>query len=181
MKKKYIILIIPLTIMIFYILYQYYLYLTKEYFVYFPIVGYDPRDILKGNYLSFKILYSEKVFQCDKEKEIQCGCIEFKTDNNNQQIGYISKLEICPKIDCNPFLYLECKNREYIIPHTQYFITEESLNYFSTVPENSYILLRINKKGQSNIDDLFVYNLDQQKLFSIKDYIKNKKSINKFN
>lgn len=180
MKKKIIILITPLIIMIFYILYQYYLYLTKEFDVYFPIIGYDPRDIIKGNYLSFKILYSKNFFQCEKEKEIQCGCIEFKNDNNNQQIGYISQLENCSNIHCNLFLHLECRNNEYIIPHTEYFITEESLKYFSVVPENSYILLRISKEGQSSIDELFIYNSQEQKLISIKDYIKIKESINKF-
>jgi uncharacterized membrane-anchored protein len=165
MKKKIILLLIPFVIMVSYILeksIRYYILSKQEKIYYFPLEGYDPRDLIKGHYITFRIRYNPEVyFDCRENERIQCSCLEEYNIDSDIKIAKT----IPPVFECSEgkkycenkkFIQLECKNDRFIIPHTQYFLSEELAQYVWRLPENSYIGLRIDEKGKSQIIDIYV-------------------------
>ncbi|MFN3604184.1 MAG: GDYXXLXY domain-containing protein [Leptonema sp. (in: bacteria)] len=174
MKREILFFLFPLGIIIFYVFFSYYRYAKSESFVYFPIQSYDPRDLIKGQYLEFNVIYADTSYECDREQNTKCGCIEFKEDKNFQIIGFISNIHDCNVTQCQPKIQLKCRNQVYTIPHHKYFLSEEKAKSNIPISENSYILLTIDKNGKSNIRQIFVYDTKKKKLIGIQEYLSNK-------
>lgn len=176
MKKQILLLSIPLVIIIFYIFYHYFKFIQSNELVYFPITGYDPRNILSGHYIQFKVQQNQNI-NCNIPNEILCGCIQFIKDKNNLIIGEIQlPLKECKNLDCKPKIQLQCINNEFMIPHTKFYLTEKAETIVPIIPENSYILLKIDFDGKSYINNIFIYEENSKTFLTIYDYIHQKES-----
>ncbi|GIX40663.1 MAG: hypothetical protein KatS3mg129_0396 [Leptospiraceae bacterium] len=180
MNRKIIFLAIPYIIIVFYIIYRtihYYTLLKQDKIYYFSLEGYDPRDLIKGHYFTFRIRYNrEEYFSCKyKHKaKIQCACLQEKSlPDTDIKISELQKpLYECNIINqyCDKFIQLECDGYYFQIPQNQYFLSEDLSKYVWRIPENSYIGLLIDKKGKSQIQDIYVLKDDQ--LIPIIEYAK---------
>ncbi len=178
MKKHILMLSSPIIIMFVYISYHYYKFHQSNQFIYFPISGYDPRSIISGHYIHFKIQQNPTI-NCNRENEILCGCIQHTIDKMNLSIGEIKlPLNECTKMHCKPKIQLQCINQEFIIPHTKFYLSEKFETLIPTIPLNSYVLLKIDEEGKSYIENLYVYDEISQRLITLEEYIV-KKEYNK--
>jgi len=121
----------------------------------FAITGYDPRDLLRGHYLRFRVAYDWQKPQ--KDCSAGMGCAYCLTDIGEQapkvQIidTHIAKL-------CNGFMQYddlqEPLNRFYI-PETQARLAEDLLRQ-ARIDNTAYLRLSINKNGAPRIVDLLI-------------------------
>lgn len=177
MKNTLLFLSLPLIIIHIYIFYHYFLFFQSMAFIYFPISGYDPRSLLTGHYIDFKIVLNETI-PCPIENEILCGCIQKIQDQNNLLIGNIRlPLSQCQDLNCKPKIQLQCIKKEFIIPQTKFFLTEKAKD-ISSIPEHSYILLRVDDDGKSYIENLYIYKKETNTLITIHEYIQHKEMKN---
>ncbi len=176
MKNKIIFLTIPFLIILIYILFQtiQHVYFSQQKTYYFRIEGYDPRDLIKGNYFLYRIRYNDEYFPCDSDKEIKCGCIaQYYLDNKYQISKVQPPLSECNNIKklCNSFIQLECNNNYFIIPHSKYYIPEDFSNAVRKIPfDKSFVRLRIDLKGESQIEEIYILD---GKFTPLIEYLKN--------
>jgi uncharacterized membrane-anchored protein len=175
MKNKIIFLTIPFLILLIYILFRTieYVYFSQQETYYFRIEGYDPRDLIKGNYLLYRIRYNDEYFVCNTNKEIKCGCIHQDSIDKKYKISKIlPPLMECNDIKklCNRFIQLECDKNYYIIPHQRYYIPEDFSNAVNKIPfDKSYVGLRIDLQGKSQIEEIYIL---EDKFIPLIEYLK---------
>ena len=176
MKNKIIFLTIPFLIILIYILFQtiQHIYFSQQKTYYFRIEGYDPRDLIKGNYFLYRIRYNDEYFVCNTNKEIKCGCIHQDYIIEKYPISkVVPPLRECKDIKkiCNRFIQLECENNYYIIPHQRYYIPEDFSNAVNKIPfDKSYIGLRVDPNGSSQIEEIYIL---EDKFVPLIEYLKN--------
>lgn len=121
----------------------------------FAITGYDPRDLLRGHYLRFRLAYDWQ------EPQNKCsdgvGCSYCFTDVGNQapkvQIvdSHIAK-------QCDGFMQyddLQQPLNRFYIAETQAKLAENLLRQ-ARIDNTAYLRLSINKKGAPRIVDLLI-------------------------
>jgi uncharacterized membrane-anchored protein len=121
----------------------------------FAITGYDPRDLLRGHYLRFRIAYDwqESQKQCASNN----GCAYCLTDIGEQAPKVqITDTHIAKQ--CDGFMQYddlqEPLNRFYI-PENQAVLAEDLLRQ-ARINNTAYLRLSINKEGAPRIVDLLI-------------------------
>lgn len=128
----------------------------------FELQGYDPRDLLRGHYLQFNILYD-----WDKEKnECSSGtdCCLCLTKNSDPV-----KTSVVPKVHKSPCTSARSQCDGYILSSKQnvlnrYYIPEESAKRAESLlikaraKQQAYLQVSINKKGEPAIVDMILDN-----------------------
>ncbi len=175
---KILFIFIPFVIIVLYTIYKsiHYNIQLKNKVYYFPVEGFDPRDLIRGHYIEFRVKYYQVYFSCLKLLESNCGCIEFYNKNNIQISIVVPPIEDCSiiKNQCKEFIQLECteityNKYEYRIPVTKYYFPEKYKNVLLTAPENAYIGLLIDNQGKPLIKDIYILN--DKKLVPIQEYL----------
>lgn len=121
----------------------------------FALTGYDPRDLLRGHYLRFRIDYDwqENKQSCNTNK----GCSYCLTDIGNQAPKVqIVNANIAKQ--CDGFMQydkLQTPLNRFYIPETQAILAEKLLRK-ARVDKTAYLRLSINKKGVPRIVDLLI-------------------------
>ena len=121
----------------------------------FAITGYDPRDLLRGHYLRFRLSYDwqDEKGSCSRHS----SCAYCLTDVGNQA-PKVHKTAIHLAKQCDGFMLSdnsqEPLNRFYIA-ETQAKLAEDILQQART-DNTAYLRLSINKKGESRIVDLLI-------------------------
>ncbi len=180
MKRIYkiIFIFIPFVIIILYTIYKsiHYQNQLKNKVYYFPIDGFDPRDLIRGHFIQFRVKYNDVYFSCKELSEINCGCIEFYNKDNIRISIVIPPIENCSiiKNQCKEFIQVECteiayNEYKYQIPITKYYFPEKYKNILLTAPENAYIGLIIDNQGKPLIKDLYILN--NKNLIPILEYL----------
>jgi uncharacterized membrane-anchored protein len=139
----------------------------------FELQGYDPRDLLRGHYLQFNILYD-----WDKEKnECSSGinCCLCLTKNSS-----LEKTSVAPKVHKSSCTSAKNQCDGYILSSKQnvlnrYYIPEksakraESLLIKARAKQQAYLQVSINKNGEPAIVDLIIDNQSINELLKIED------------
>jgi uncharacterized membrane-anchored protein len=119
------------------------------------ITGYDPRDLLRGHYLRFRLAYDwqEPKEQCSGNM----GCAYCLTDVGEQAPKvHIDDTDLAKQ--CDGFMQYddlqEPLNRFYI-PETQARLAEDLLRQ-ARIDNTAYLRLSINKDGVPRIVDLLI-------------------------
>ena len=139
----------------------------------FEVQGYDPRDLLRGHYLQFTLLYDwEKgKNECSSGTEC-CLCL---TKNNSAE-----KTSIVPKVHKTSCKTARKQCDGYILSAKQnalnrYYIPEESAKRAESLlikaraNQQAYLQVSINKKGEPAIVDLILDNQSINELLKVED------------
>jgi uncharacterized membrane-anchored protein len=131
----------------------------------FAITGYDPRDLLRGHYLRFRIDYDwqESQNECNDE----ASCVYCLTDVGGQAPKVqIVAIDIAKQ--CDGFMQYddlrEPLNRFYIA-EIQAKLAEDILRQ-ARIENTAYLRLSINKKGAPRIVDLLIDGQPLEKLLT---------------
>jgi uncharacterized membrane-anchored protein len=121
----------------------------------FAITGYDPRDLLRGHYLRFRVAYD---WQGEKEVcNSNKGCSYCLTDIG-KQAPKVHIIDTHLAKQCDGFMQYddlqEPLNRFYI-PETQARLAEDLLRQ-ARIDNTAYLRLSINKDGAPRIVDLLI-------------------------
>ena len=122
----------------------------------FKITGYDPRDLLRGHYLRFRIAYDwqESRKDCVEDR----GCAYCLTNNVGEQAPKVQIIDTHFAKQCDGFMQYgelqEPLNRFYI-PETQAKLAEDLLRQ-ARIDNTAYLRLSINKAGIARIVDLLI-------------------------
>lgn len=116
------------------------------------ITGYDPRDLLRGHYLRFRLAYD---WQEPRERcSTDSTCVYCFTDVG-EQAPKVKAVNIHRAKQCDAFMqYGEPLNRFYI-PETQARYAEDLLRQ-ARIDNTAYLRLSINIKGVPQIVDLLI-------------------------
>ncbi|PCJ29746.1 MAG: hypothetical protein COA90_11205 [Gammaproteobacteria bacterium] len=121
----------------------------------FAITGYDPRDLLRGHYLRFRVVYDwhESKNECNNEPD----CAYCLTDVGNQA----PKVQIVPTRlakQCDGFMKYDDPEQplnRFYIAETQAKLAEDILRQ-ARIDNTAYLRLSINKQGSPRIVDLLI-------------------------
>jgi len=132
----------------------------------FAVTGYDPRDLLRGHYLRFKLSYDwQKIHnECSGTK----GCSYCLTDIG-KQVPKVQITDTPVAKQCDGFMQyddLEEPLDRFYIPETQARLAEDLLRQAGQ-NSTAYLRLSINKKGTPHIVDLFIDGQSLNQLLKI--------------
>lgn len=119
------------------------------------ITGYDPRDLLRGHYLRFRLAYDwkEPKEQCVSDK----SCSYCLTDVG-AQAPKVQIIETHLAKQCDGFMQyddLKTPLNRFYIPETQARYAEDLLRQ-ARIDKTAYLRLSVNKKGVPQIVDLLI-------------------------
>lgn len=121
----------------------------------FAITGYDPRDLLRGHYLRFRIAYDWQEIHNECNGEASCSyCL---SDVGKQA----PKVQIVPSHlakQCDGFMQyddLQTPLNRFYIAETQAQLAEDILRQ-ARIDNTAYLRLSINKEGVPRIVDLLI-------------------------
>jgi uncharacterized membrane-anchored protein len=118
----------------------------------FGVTGYDPRDLLSGHYLTYRVQYfPEEPCQNVFEQQELCLCFGSEADETTWK-GSCSAL---PSSACERYLKGQCINGRFEAGIERYYIPE-SYASSEAIPENSVIIVALDGEGGAVVKDFMV-------------------------
>lgn len=121
----------------------------------FAITGYDPRDLLRGHYLRFRLVYDWQKPKNECSGELGCSYCLTNVGNQAPKVKIVST-HLAQH--CDGFMQYddlqEPLNRFYI-PEMQAKLAEDLLRQ-ARIDETAYLRLSIDKNGAPRIVDLLI-------------------------
>lgn len=119
----------------------------------FEIEGYDPRDLLSGHYLTYRVKYksTDSCSENPNNTNNVCVCLN---DSNNKFVNECDKKELA---NCKAFLKGRCDNGQFTANIERYYIPEgKSYELDQKVRAGKgKIRVAVNKVGTGIVEDLF--------------------------
>lgn len=132
-----------------------------------PVTGYDPRDLLRGHYLTYQYDWNWAEEQKSCEQENCALCLSPENGNVNPKAALMSKQEA--RTSCDTYILGYSRGeRNFRVGTkrsnglTRYFIPEERARLLDKALRNNEdgidfdMSLRINKMGQAFIEQMYV-------------------------
>ena len=118
-----------------------------------PVTGYDPRDLLSGHYLSYRINYGMTFTYPIIEPS--CVCLSQGADGIAQATwqGECSQRD---KATCPLFIRGTRDRNEFNAGIERYYIPEQYQHALSSIPQNTTIKVRVAKSGSAYVTDMYV-------------------------
>lgn len=114
-----------------------------------PITGYDPRDLIAGNYLQFRVTYGPKG-GCPKEVERNqpvCQCLS--KEGTSASVYWAGACDIKPS-ECTIFIKGKCPYyQDFIAGIERFYISEEKSQARFQPSPNAKVKLRVPSNGQA--------------------------------
>ena len=125
-----------------------------------PITGYDPRDLLSGHYLIYRLdLNNNELCSDDLDKEYEVYvCLNQNKDNtvNSSQVSafLVEKM----RGSCDAILKGKCKQRRFLAGIERFYIPEEHSKKLDKVIRDSKgkLVVSIDRNGKAVIKDLLI-------------------------
>ena len=106
-----------------------------------PVTGYDPRDLLYGHYLSYRVNYG--ITFPYPSIEPSCVCLSQGADGIAQAT-------------CPLFIRGTRDRNEFNAGIERYYIPEQYQHALSSIPQNTTIKVRVAKSGSAYVTDMYV-------------------------
>ncbi|MCU0822495.1 MAG: GDYXXLXY domain-containing protein [Spirochaetes bacterium] len=122
-----------------------------------PITGYDPRDLLSGHYLTFRLDLNNDTICGDEKYNLPrvYVCLRQTADN-----GISSNItdDISPEQGCDAVLKGKCEYGTFLAGIERYYIPEEHSAELDGIIRkgNGKIVISIDRKGKAAIKDLLI-------------------------
>ena len=152
MKNKYLFysILFPIISLFFLTLYKQNIYSNGMEFE-LNISGYDPRDLISGHFVTYRIEYGFN--PCENiETEDICICL-------SQHESSVSKIDSCDIANgCDAFIKGKCNNNIFEAGIEKYFIPESKAKEIDKIVQSgkSKIKIAVDKKGTAQVKDLIL-------------------------
>lgn len=121
-----------------------------------PVEGYDPRDLLRGHYIRYRL--SQGSASCPTSDAPTyadyCACTQ-PSYENRREIYWIGACAAKPS-GCDIYLRGECSSGRFTAGVEEYFIPEEFAPVLQTIPPGSSIVLALDNSGKAHVVSLLV-------------------------
>jgi uncharacterized membrane-anchored protein len=119
-----------------------------------PIVGFDPRDLLSGHYMLFRIDYGVTGKFCEWDGEA-CMCLTPSDGGLWKGSSSTSSCSIAAK-DCQAFIRGTCTGDRFETGIERYYFSEAHVKKLAVVPPKSSVVLRLGSGGVPVVDEVRV-------------------------
>ena len=120
------------------------------------IEGYDPRDLLSGHYLQFRLTFLPGS-ECKADPTVTtCACFASSKDTPELLEGVEVKSCSDAALNCPVFIEGTCSGGRFLAGIERYYIPEALAPALVTIPENASALVGINGTGSAVIKGLLV-------------------------
>jgi uncharacterized membrane-anchored protein len=127
----------------------------------FKVVGYDPRDLLAGHYVTYDVVYgSEPVCRVrGDDPQVayapeRCLCLNVDPED---RLASVSSVEHCDKNTtptCNLWIRGACLSGRFQAGIERFYIPEKYSPYLLVIPDDAKIVVNITAKGRAKVRDL---------------------------
>lgn len=108
------------------------------------VEGYDPRDLLSGYYLRYRIKYEADL--CGKEEGEACACLERKQTGISS--AWATPCSQAPST-CSVFIRGRCATGQFHAGIERYYIPEDKRHSVPVIPKGATISVRVDKTGKA--------------------------------
>lgn len=120
------------------------------------IEGYDPRDLLSGHYLQFRLTFLPGSECSGADSERTCACFASSADNPKVLEGVEVKNCIQAAEECPVYIEGSCSRGRFLAGLERYYIPEELAPALSVIPDKATALVALNGNGKAAIKGLMV-------------------------
>lgn len=118
-----------------------------------PIIGYDPRDLLSGHYLTYQIDYGTPV--CPDPTAVADRCVCFTVPKTGKaSVQWQGECGLRP--DCGAWIEGTCENGRFTAGVERFYFSEAYTGALAVVPPEATALLRLNGFGAGQVQALKV-------------------------
>lgn len=122
-----------------------------------PIEGYDPRSLLSGHYLAYRLVNTDNV--CKSPTAAQANdvylCLEQK---NNQWVATTYLVRTLPQ--CTLYIKGKCERTNFMAGIERYYVPEQKARSLEAAlrQHQGAIELQVDKHGKATVRDLVIVN-----------------------
>jgi len=121
------------------------------------ITGYDPRDLLAGHYLRYRVDFGATVAcQATGDSDAAgdwCLCLD-QWDGKYAQLSWQGSCDVRP--DCRQFLRGTCNSSRFEAGIERFYFSEEHQKLLRVVPPESSIIVALSPNGKGVVKNLLV-------------------------
>jgi uncharacterized membrane-anchored protein len=122
--------------------------------VHLKIQGFDPRDLLSGHYLRFRVDYQDASLCRQQERVPYCVCLDTNGDNHPAHTVWSGGCEARPS--CALWLKGQCDWSGFNAGIDRFYFPEEFSNQLAVVPPNSTVEVALDGTGRGVVVGLYV-------------------------
>jgi uncharacterized membrane-anchored protein len=125
------------------------------------IEGYDPRDLLSGHYLQFRLsltrsLNCPNTSNSASKARVMCACLTPSTSESSLFEGVDIRSCSEAKKTCVVFLQGTCQGASFSSELDRYYIPETYSQVLSVLPEGASVSVALDSEGEGVITKMFV-------------------------
>lgn len=122
-----------------------------------PIKGYDPRDLISGHYLEFRIDFGDKdPCKNSKTPPTEDGsrlCLCLNGYDKNLGIVWSGICSSKPE-SCHPILAGRCQGGNFVTGKERFYISEGDSKVLAVVPPHSTVMMTVSDNGDPSLKEL---------------------------
>ncbi|HTM45356.1 MAG TPA: GDYXXLXY domain-containing protein [Polyangiaceae bacterium] len=120
------------------------------------VSAYDPRDILSGHYLQYRVDYGIPACESrDANQREMCLCLGQPSADVPEVAQFAGECAAKP-VGCGVFIRGHCEYQRFIAGIERYYIPEDYAQVLNRVPEGAQIKVRISSSGSAQVTDFLV-------------------------
>lgn len=122
------------------------------------VSGYDPRDILRGHYITYRVDYGPKVPASPEAASVgapYCACLESKAEGP-AVATWFGKCEERAPDTCDLFIVGRTSWRQFSAGIERFYIPEVYGDKLQRVPSGATIKVRVTRSGKARVTDMYV-------------------------
>ena len=118
-----------------------------------PISGYDPRDLLSGHYLTYRVEYGN-IGSCGNRSFDEAMCLCLEKDSSGKAIG--TQLSSCEETSCRLFLKGNCRYGRFEAGIERFYFSESHQKALAVVPPKATIKVKVTSGGTGIVQSLLI-------------------------
>lgn len=122
------------------------------------VVPYDPRDLLSGQYLQYRVVYGPgEACEGKNAHESQCLCLDAQPEGIPSRKSWSGACSDRPET-CRVFLKGTCHDSVFTAGIERFYFAEHFADELRQAPKDSTIRVRINARGGALVTQFLVGN-----------------------
>ena len=123
----------------------------------FPVTGYDPRDLLAGHYLTYRINYGETKICEGDAGTVKCVCLSALSPSGYSSATSVNNCEAVGAGDCTLFIRGTCGSFDRFEAGIERINFPENLaNRLFAIPEGATVKVRVDENGNAVATNMFI-------------------------
>ena len=136
------------------------------------VTGYDPRDLLSGHYLRYRVDFGTDVCAGGTASEDQtCVCLSMSPGNEVAQVLWSGTCAARAVERCPLYLRGHCEFSRFVAGIERFYFPESDAWLLSAVPPESVIAVSVGADGIGRVTQLFVGGVP------LEEYVKEKRAV----